>query len=271
MHDAYMLYASNMAQRSSKAKTPRPRPAASVSEADFLASYDVNAFERPSVSVDVVLLSVTADALVTLLVQRQDHPFRGRFVLPGGFVRMSESLEDCAERVLSEKAALGRVFLEQLYTFGDVRRDPRTRVLSIAYVALVAAARLPELDAEGGRQLGRIDVPWQGETGGPVDVFDAKGRAVELGFDHADIIGMAVKRLRGKLAYAPIGYQLLPERFTLLELQHVHEIILGRELNKDSFRRKVLASGELEATGKRQLDVGHRPAELYRFRKRSAL
>jgi 8-oxo-dGTP diphosphatase len=100
---------------------------------------------------------------------------------------------------------------------------------------------------------------------------DATGKTLDVGFDHADIVGMAVKRLRGKLDDAPIGYQLLPDRCTLLELQRVHEIILGRELNKDSFRRKMLASGELEATGRRQVDVGHRPAELYRFTRRSAL
>jgi 8-oxo-dGTP diphosphatase len=114
-------------------------------------------------------------------------------------------------------------------------------------------------------------VPWEGETGGPVSVTDERGDELPLAFDHAWILGTAVKRIRGKLGYTPIGYQLLPDTFTLHELQHVHEVILDRPLNKDSFRRKMLASGELEATGERQRDVDHRPAELYRFVRRSAV
>jgi 8-oxo-dGTP diphosphatase len=162
------------------------------------------------------------------------------------------------------------VFLEQLYTFGAPRRDPRTRVISVAYYALVDRARFDALRAAGDVRVARLSVPWEGETGGPVAAMDADGSALALAFDHAEILGMAVKRLRGKLDYTPIGFQLLPERFTLLELQRVHETVLGRPLNKDSFRRRMLASGLLEATGEAQKDVDHRPAELYRFVKRSA-
>jgi 8-oxo-dGTP diphosphatase len=117
----------------------------------------------------------------------------------------------------------------------------------------------------------RITVPWEGETGGPIEVAGADGRELPLAFDHAEILGMAVKRLRGKLDYAPIGFQLLGDAFTLLELQKVHETVLGRPLNKDSFRRRMLASGQLEATGRMQDGVDHRPAELYRFLRRSAI
>ena len=251
-------------------KTP-PRQAPATSESEFLAQYDASAFARPSVTVDVALLSVQDDALVTLMLERSEHPFRGKAVLPGGFVRMDESLDEAAARVVRDKAGLSRVFLEQLYSFGEVRRDPRTRVITVAYIALVAAERFPGNEVDTSRISARIEVPWADETGGPVDVSGPDGKPLEVGFDHADILGAAVKRLRGKLGYAPIGYQLLPEKFTLLELQRVHEVILGRELNKDSFRRKMLASGELTATGRREVDVGHRPAELYRFRHRSAL
>jgi 8-oxo-dGTP diphosphatase len=250
-----------------KRKSPEP----TRSEREFLAGYDVSAFARPSLAVDVVLVSIREDALVTLVLERSEHPYRGRAVLPGGFVRMDESLEDAALRVLRDKAGLTPIFLEQLYTFGDVRRDPRTRVISVAYIALVAPERFPGSDGDAQRITARIDVPWAEQTGGPVVLLAADGAPLKVGFDHTEIVGMAVKRLRGKLSYAPIGYQLLPERFTLLELQRVHEVILGRELNKDSFRRKMLASGELEATGRRERDVGHRPAELYRFRQCSAL
>ena len=234
----------------------------------WLASYDPNAFERPSVAVDVALLTTSQGALHTLLHRRPEAPHKGRWALPGGFVRMDESLDTAAARVLEAKAGVKRVYLEQLYTFGAPRRDPRTRVISVAYYALVARDRLDSLLPDV--TLARIEVPWEGETGGAVDaVIDE--RPVELAFDHDEILGVAVKRVRGKLGYTPIGFQLLPERFTLAELQRVHETILGRPLNKDSFRRRMLASGELEATGEHQEDVDHRPPELYRLVRRSAV
>lgn len=251
--------------------TRRKRQAGGGEKA-FLEAYDPGAFERPSVTVDVALLSAFDGSLSTLVREREAHPFKGRFALPGGFVAMDESLDGAAHRVLAEKAGLRGVFLEQLYTFGAPGRDPRTRVITVAYYALVERARFAEAArCAKGLAVARLDVPWEGETGGPVETRTEAGEPLPLAFDHADVLGMAVKRLRGKLGYAPIGYQLLGERFTLLELQRVHETILGRPLNKDSFRRRMLASGELEATGESQKDVDHRPAELYRFARRSAL
>ncbi|MGC4001456.1 MAG: NUDIX domain-containing protein [Anaeromyxobacter sp.] len=259
-------------------RTPRTRPAeagpvADPGEAAFLEAYDPGRYERPSVAVDVVLLTAEEDALRTLLVRREGHPHQGRWALPGVFVGLQEPLEAAAARALREKAGLTGLFLEQLYTFGDPRRDPRTRVLSVAHVALVDGARFRAAGAAAGERglaVGELEVPWEGETGGPVEVR-AAGKPLPLAFDHAEILGMAVKRLRGKLDYTPIGFQLLPETFTLLELQRVHETVLGRPVNKDSFRRRMLASGQLEATGESQTGVGHRPAELYRFARRSAL
>jgi 8-oxo-dGTP diphosphatase len=252
--------------------------AAGGGEAEFLASYDPSAFERPSVTVDVALLSAFEGALYTLVVKRALHPARGRWALPGGFVRMEESLDAAAVRILGEKTGLAKVFLEQLYTFGHPKRDPRTRVIAVAYYALVDRRRFASAHAEtpASSELSvvRIEVPWGGETGGPVvlhDARDASAATLPTAFDHADILGMAVKRVRGKLDYTPVGFQLLPETFTLLELQRVHETVLGRALNKDSFRRRMLATGELAATGEAEKDVGHRPAELYRFVKRSAV
>jgi 8-oxo-dGTP diphosphatase len=239
-------------------------------ERAFLAAYDPAAFDRPSLAVDVALLTVIDGHLEVALVERTQHPHQGRWALPGGFVRMDESLEKAATRVLREKAGLADMYLEQLYTFGEPERDPRTRVVSVAYYALVDHARL----ASTGRAnltFGRIVVPWEGEAGGPVEARDRQGRDMRLAFDHADILGMAVKRIRGKLDYTPIGFQLLPETFTLRRLQDVHETILGRTLNKDSFRRRMLGSRLLEATGERETEVGHRPAELYRFTRGSAI
>lgn len=249
---------------------PKIEDQARSEEQDFLAAYDPRDFDHPSVAVDVAILSVVDGRLEVALVERTEHPHKGCWALPGGFVRMDESLDRAAERVLGQKAGLTDVYLEQLYTFGTPDRDPRTRVISVAYYALVDPARLAREDTDG-LVFGPIAVPWQGETGGPVEVRDRSRRKLSLAFDHADILGMAVKRIRGKLDYTPIGFQLLPETFTLRRLQAVHETILGRTQNKDSFRRRMLASGLLEATGERETEVGHRPAELYRFTKRSAI
>jgi len=245
-------------------------PEADDEERAFLATYDPRVFERPSLAVDVALLTVTSEgALATLVVRRDEAPAKGRWALPGTFVRVDETLEAAAARALAAKSGLERVYLEQLYTFGALRRDPRTRVVTVAYYALVHALRLA--DAKSPARVARIEVPWEGETGGDVELFGEEGQALPLAFDHGAILGTAVKRIRGKLDYTPIGFQLLSDRFTLASLQHVHETVLGRPLNKDSFRRRMLASGQLEATGDREEGVDHRPPELYRFARRSAV
>jgi ADP-ribose pyrophosphatase YjhB (NUDIX family) len=261
----------------------------------FLAAYDASRYPRPSVAVDVVLLTVKGGAIHALLARRTEHPDLGRWALPGTFLRIDESPDTAAGRVLATKAGLDAVFTEQLYTFGAPDRDPRTRVLSIAYYALVdaatlAAAVVPRAGAPGTAQprggqpdsaqpaantprpdpardlvLARLDVPWPGETGGPVDALASDGAPLPLAFDHAGILGMAVKRVRGKLDYAPIGFELLPPTFSLRDLRLVHEAILGRALNKDSFRRRILDRGLVVATGELATGVGHRPPELYRF------
>ncbi|HEY4118148.1 MAG TPA: NUDIX domain-containing protein [Byssovorax sp.] len=249
-------------------------PPAAEDEAAFLAAYDVTAFERPSLAVDVVVLTVEARALRVLLLRRAAHPHRGAYALPGGFVGMTESIDGAATRVLRDKAGLDGVFVEQLYTFGAPGRDPRTRVVSVAHYALVDArllARPPEEEPDPDRVVADVVVPWAGETGGPVEVAAQSGARLALAFDHADVIGAAVKRLRGKLDYTPVGFQLLPRSFTLRDLQDVHEVVRGEELNKDSFRRRMLAGGLLEATGEREQATTHRPAELYRFVRRSAV
>jgi len=219
--------------------------------------------------VDVVALTVEQRQLRVALYRRDILPDRGRAALPGGFVKLNESLDDAAARVLAHKAKIWHLFLEQLYTFGELKRDPRGRVISVAYYALVEPERFHT--RAPGLLSARVRVPWQGETGGGVDVLDDDGKPMTLAFDHADIIGMAVKRLRGKLDYSPVGFQLLPEAFTLRQLQEVHETIRNEALNKNSFRRRMLMSGRLEATGAHEDAVAYRPAELYRFTRRSAV
>jgi 8-oxo-dGTP diphosphatase len=242
-------------------------------ELAFLAGYDASRYPRPSVAVDVVLLTVRDGELRTLVARRSDPPAKGRWALPGGFVGLDESVDATAARVLATKVGLSDVFIEQLYTFGSPGRDPRTRVISVAYYALVeptllerAIAARPAADL----RLARLAVAWPGEQGGPVEALDERGRDLPLAFDHAEIVGTAVKRIRGKLDYAPIGFELLPLTFSLRDLRLVHEAIVGRRLNKDSFRRRILDRGLVVATGSRAVDVGHRPPELYRFADRSA-
>ncbi len=230
-------------------------------ELDFLNSYDPGDFERPSVAVDVVLLTVRQGALWTLLYRREEYPDKGLYALPGGFVGMDEGLGAAAARVLEAKASVADVFVEQLYTFGDPDRDPRMRILTVAYYALVPAH---VFDRTIGVQA-RVDVPWSGEAEGPVQVC-AEGGPLALAFDHARIIGTAVQRLRGKLGYTPIALELLPEAFTLRQARGIYEAIRGHALNKDSFRKTLLSSGLVEPTGARQQGVGHRPAALYRRR-----
>jgi len=228
------------------------------------------------VTVDVAILTVREGDLEALLVKRKEHPFMNYWSLPGGFVQMNESLDEAAARVLRQKAGLESVagnwkaeasdrnpiYLEQLYTFGNPQRDPRTRVISVAYYALVEASQIREIADE--TALFKLRIPADEST---VEIFDGKHKKYSLAFDHAEILVTAVKRIRGKLGYTSIGFELLPERFTLRQLQAVYETILQKRLNKDSFRRKMLASSLLEATGELEKGTGFRPAELYRFRR----
>lgn len=226
---------------------------------------DLDRFPHPHLAVDIALLTLHDGALHALLLRRQEPPFAGACALPGGFVRVDESVTGAAARVLAEKCGLRDVFVEQLFTFGDVRRDPRGRVVSVAHYALVPARTL--LDTIAGRDLvlARLEVPWSGLEGGPIQAF-ANDKALRLAFDHGTMLGTTVQRLRGKIDYAPVGFELLPPQFTLLDLLDVHQAVLGRELNKDSFRRRLLASGLLARTGRQREGSAFRPAALFRFR-----
>lgn len=238
-----------------------------MTEDEFLASYDPAVFARPSVTVDLVLMTMVEGVPAALLRRREEHPFLGQWALPGGFVGIDEGLDEAALRLLGTEARLEDAYIEQLYTFGAPGRDPRTRVVTIAYFALLPADRFAAaLKQSAELTLAELAVPWTGEVGGPVTACDDGGAALPLAFDHADILGLAIKRLRGKLDYSPIAFALLPELFTLRQLQDVHEAILGVRLNKPAFRRRMLDRGWLEGTGEREAGTSFRPAELYRFK-----
>lgn len=206
----------------------------------------------PSVTVDVIIFTIQDADLKVLLIKRSIPPFKNSWALPGGFVNDSESLEQAAKRKLVEEAGIKDVYLEQLYTFGDPKRDPRQRIFTVAYFALVKPREL-----EKKKTWDVSDIMWCSVKKLP-----------KLAFDHKDIIKYAIQRLRWKLEYTTIGFQLLSEKFTLTQLQDIYEIILAKQLDKRNFRKKVLALNLVKETKEKTRNVSHRPAQLYRLNKK---
>lgn len=206
----------------------------------------------PLLAVDTAIFSVIGGALKVLLIRIGSGPYEGKWALPGGLVRMDESLDQAAERVLSEKAGVDDIYLEQLYTFGDTGRDIRGRSVSVAYFALVNSDRCLPATIEY-----YSDIAW----------YDA-AHLPKTAFDHAKIVSVGIDRLRSKLGYSNIAYGLLPKEFTLTELQTTYEIILGHELDKRNFRKKIQDIGLVRETGKVRKSGQSRPARLYSFTER---
>ncbi|MDX2094225.1 MAG: NUDIX domain-containing protein [Kofleriaceae bacterium] len=209
-------------------------------------------YARAALTVDCVVFGLDETDLKVLLIQRKLAPFQHTWALPGGFVRVDETLDEAARRELEEEAGVRDVYLEQLYSFGALDRDPRERTVTVAYYAL---AKLSDhniraaTDAMGVGWFALDDLP-------------------KLAFDHANIIATAQERLRGKVRYAPIGFELLPPRFSLTQLQRLYEIVLGTELDKRNFRKKILSMDLLIETDEVEQGVRHRAARLYKFDRR---
>ncbi|WP_019911165.1 NUDIX hydrolase [Paenibacillus sp. HW567] len=291
-----------------RAKTDRN----GLTEQQYLEKYNPGIYERPSVTVDMLIFTVMEQAqnnyrklseksLQLLLIQRGEHPYLGQWALPGGFVSVDESLEDAARRELFTETNIDNIYMEQLYTWGEVQRDPRMRVISSAYMALVDRTALNvqagddadaadwfkvsydvleasrEDQANGYKQEQRIRITLTNESTtltGVVKITETvQGhvRRVEreiaendgFAFDHLKMIQYAIERLRGKVEYTGIIFNLLPPLFTLSELQRVYEIILGKELLAAAFRRKI--AGSVTETEEFTKDAGHRPSKLYRY------
>jgi 8-oxo-dGTP diphosphatase len=210
-----------------------------------------NEYEQPGVTVDLAIFTVNGNKLKAMLIKRAEDPFRDGWAMPGGFLMRGESLEDAANRVLNEKTGVKNVYMEQLYTFGDPGRDPRTRVITVAYFALIPWENLNQPESKK-----IADLTWSS-----VDQLP------KLAFDHRKILNYAVKRLRAKASYSNIVYGLMPGHFRLSELQTMYEIIINDKLDKRNFRKRMLATGLLQETGKKDLSGAHRPARLYQFKK----
>lgn len=283
-----------------------------LTEEEFLEKYDASMFERPSVTVDMLIFTVVNEeeenyrklpekALKLLMVKRGDHPFMGQWALPGGFISMQESIEDAALRELKTETNVDNVYMEQLYTWGDVGRDPRTRVISCSYMALADSAKLNIVagdDADDAKWFNiRYNITQEKKTitekgyiaeklysinlwndtyalSGTVKVVEViEGKVIKssrevvesngIAFDHAKMIEYGIERLKNKIEYTDIAFNLMPELFTLSELQQVYEVVLGKELLAAAFRRKI-ADMVIE-TNQFTKDAGHRPSKLYRF------
>jgi 8-oxo-dGTP diphosphatase len=209
-------------------------------------------YPRAALTVDIVVFALDEEDLQVMLIQRDLKPFEGQWALPGGFVRVDESLEEAARRELEEETGLCSIYLEQLYTFGDVARDPRERVVTVAYYALVNLEGhhvRASSDARNAAWFSVSDLP-------------------ELAFDHVMILKTAHERLRNKVRYQPIGFELLPRKFTLRQLQHLYEVILDRPLDKRNFRKKIQGMGIVIPLNEIEKDVAHRAARMFRFDKK---
>ena len=201
------------------------------------------------VTVDAVVFTVRDNELKLLLIKRKEPPFQGTYALPGGFVNEQEELEDAVKRELAEETNVKDVFLKQFGVYGNVGRDPRGRIITTAYIALISADQqhlMPATDATEARWFSIQDLP-------------------KLAFDHAEIIADALKQLRYEIQTTNIAVQILPQKFTLSELQHLYELVLGRQLDKRNFRKRIKELGILKETHETKMEGAHRPAQLYKF------
>jgi 8-oxo-dGTP diphosphatase len=210
--------------------------------------------KNPAVTVDIVIFTIQNNDLKVLLIKRKNPPYKGKWAIPGGFVHYEEPLENAAKRELFEETNVRDVYIEQLYTFGNPKRDPRERVITVTYFALISSENLivrPETDAS--------DVKW-------FSIY----KLPKLAFDHDIILNYALERLRNKIMYSNIAFQLLPEFFTLTELQIAYEVILGRKLDKRNFRKKILSYNILDLIEEKKVEGRHRPASLYKFSRKNS-
>ena len=205
-----------------------------------------NETKTHEITVDTVILTIKNGNLKVLLVKRYNEPFKGKWAIPGGYVRMSEDLDAAAMRVLKEKTNVDNIYLEQLYTFGDPLRHPVSRVITCAYFALIRSEDIEVISAE--------NVAWHKVSDLPA-----------LAFDHKEIIQYSLKRTRERLEMCPVAYQLLNEKFTLTEMQKAYELIMGKKLDKRNFRKKVIQTEGLRELDEFSKSTSKRPARLYTF------
>ena len=212
--------------------------------------YNWNEFEKPSVTVDIVVFSIKNKQLQVLLVKRNEEPFKDKWALPGGFIRMNESLENAAKRELEEETGVKDVYLEQLYSFGDIKRDPRGRVITVSYMALINSNKI---NLKASTDVSKAS--WY-----PINKLPS------LAFDHKNILNYALKRLKWKFEYTTVAFSLLPAKFTLSNIQDIYEIVFGKKFDKRNFRKKLLYLNILKEE-EIYRDVSFRPPKMYSLKK----
>lgn len=220
------------------------------SEKEFLNSYNKNEYEKPSVAVDLLVFTVKDDRLKIVLVRRSEHPFKDMLSLPGVFVGINETLDEAAARGAREEAGLADIYFEQLYTWGDIDRDPRMRIISVSYLSLTPAEKLT------------LSAGSRTSSAGLYDVEALLASDEELAFDHRKIIEYGRERIRNKTEYSRIAFEFLPKEFTLPQLQRVYEILLGKPLYKANFRRRVAPL--IDETERMTSGDAHRPSRIYK-------
>lgn len=220
------------------------------SEKKFLNSYNKNEYEKPSVAVDLLVFTVKDDRLKIVLVRRNEHPFKDMLSLPGVFVGINETLDEAAARGAREEAGLADIYFEQLYTWGDIDRDPRMRIISVSYLSLTPAEKLT---LSAGSRTSSAEL---------YDVEELLASDEELAFDHRKIIEYGRERIRNKTEYSRIAFEFLPKEFTLPQLQRVYEILLGKPLYKANFRRRVAPL--IDETERMTSGDAHRPSRIYK-------
>lgn len=223
-------------------------------EQNYIENYDKNQFDRPSVAVDLLIFTAEENHIEVLLIKRQEYPFKGSYALPGVFVGMNESLDEAVQRCLWEETGLENIYMEQLYTWGKVDRDPRMRIISVSYIALVSKSKL---NPKANKRVS--EVKWQ-----EVSLETVDGLKDKLAFDHVDMIKYALERLRNKVEYMPIAFHMMEEEFTIPHLQTVYETILGKPLFKANFRKKI--KDLVVETGNITEGDAHRPSKYYRYK-----
>ncbi|MES2701034.1 MAG: NUDIX domain-containing protein [Bacteroidota bacterium] len=209
-------------------------------------------YKKPSLAVDLVVFGYEDNKLSVLLLNRNEEPFKNEWTLPGGFVRMDDTFEETCTRILESKLGLAKLYLEQLYTFDDPMRDPRGRVVSVAYYSLINPARFKVVAGTMAN-----DVKW----------FEVQ-KMPKLAFDHKKIFAAALRRLRSKILYFPVGFELLDDLFTMSELHQLYECILGTEIDRRNFSRKILDADFIINTGIKREGVKNRQPDLYKFNKK---
>ena len=268
-----------------------------TSEEEFLRDYNPNSFEKLSMTTDILIFSVSSEEvdnyrktdkkkMSILLVKRDNYPFKDKWCLPGGFIGIDENLDDAPIRILKKETNLDNIYLEQLYTFGNVDRDPRMRIISTSYIALTDKNRL---DTSLNSSASWFDILFYEEKNNVVDITLTNGKETinfsikktlrerttdrysftvvknnNLAFDHAKVILSGIERLKNKIEYTDIVFNMMPEYFTLGELQQVYEVILGKKLLDPAFRRII--ANKVEKTTKMKTGGGHRPSYLFRYK-----